>query len=162
MKLKDLKEWGGRDLPGFGDEATWGGRTPYGSDDDEQVDPMADFTRTDMLDNSCFFIDIGEFDIKDQVTDEELAAHFKKLDYKIANDTGHSLVQAFYHSIKPMWLFCCADPDRFVHADAIPELKALTEKMGEPNWSITQIQAGVREWMKIVDAYPNTKQDILS
>lgn len=159
MKLKDLKEWGGRDLPGFGDEATWGGRSPDGGDDRASLkDYLAsDYTETSELDNECFFIDPGEFDIKDD--EAEILRCFKNLGVTVKNDTGHPLAVAFMHAFKPVWNFCCSGPDRWIADEHIPKLRELCTSVG-PDFTITQIQALSKQWVNIAESGPTTLDEI--
>lgn len=164
MKLKDLKEWGGRDLPGFGDEATWGGRRPYGEDDDDDRGDFAsylssEYTETPELDKDCFMIDPGEF--SKTMTEEDILESLKILGYKIQNDTGHPFATAFMHAIKPMWNFCCDGPDRFVKNEHVSELEELCTPVGK-QFTITQLQVLCKKWLAIAESSPTTKKEILS
>lgn len=144
MKLKQLKEWGGRDLPGFGDEATWGGRTPY-PDDDEQEDPLADYYRTDddALDG-IFIVDPGEY----SNGDPDVEAQLKRDGYKITNDTGHGFPEAFSHAQKPVYnFFCAGTEDHYVSTYVIAELKRIAGEAGK-SFTITELQALNKKWMQ--------------
>lgn len=161
MKLKDLKEWGGRDLPGFGDEATWGGRTPHGSDDDEQQS-LADYIKNEFVSTAdapddAFFINVGWFHLDD--TEKEIQENLKHSKVTVTNDTGHDFAKAFNHAIKPMWDFCCGDTDHFISHEGIRAMQALTQQMGN-KFSVTDLKAGVSKWMSIANAGPNTLDDI--
>lgn len=161
MKLKDLKEWGGRDLPGFGDEATWGGRRPRSEEEDETDDfggyLASEYTETPELDNACFPIDPGEFskDSDEAFIKESLGI----LGYKVQNDTGHPFAAAFLHAIKPVWNFCCDGPERWVKNEHIEELTQLSASIGK-EFTITQLQAVCKRWLQIAEASPTTKKEI--
>lgn len=144
MKLKQLKEWGGRDLPGFGDEATWGGRTPT-IDDDEPEDPLADYFRTDADElNGIFIVDPGEY----SNDDPEVEAQLKRDGYRIENDTGHSFVAAFSHAQKPVYnYFCSGTEDRYVSMYVVAELKRLAQEAGK-KFTITDLQRLNNKWMQ--------------
>lgn len=159
MKLTDLKEWGGRDLPGFGDEATWGGRSPDGGGDRASLQDYlsSDYTNTSELDNECFFIDPGEFGPHDD--EVELKKIFKNLGITVENDTGHPLPVAFTHAFKPVWNFCCNGPDRWIAKEHIPALQQLCTSVG-PTFTVTQIRALSKQWLNIAESGPTTIDEI--
>lgn len=163
MKLRDLKEWGGRDLPGPGDEATWGGRTPYGDEDDQRADLgeylKNNFVSTADAPDDAFFINIGWFHMND--TEKEINENLKGLGLKVANDTGHAYASAFLHAIKPMWDFCCGNTDHYLTHDKVRSLQELTAQMGK-SFSITEMKAGVKKWMSIAQDGATTLDDIAS
>ena len=160
MKLKDLKEWGGRDLPGFGDEATWGGRSPDGGDDRVSVEEYIknDYVSTADLNYEYFFVDPGEFDVKD--TEEQIMQGLKNLSIKVTNDTGHPFATAFMHAIKPVWNFCCAGEDRWIAKEHLPALAELVSNGSAEEFTITQLQALSKKWLDVAQSGPNTLSEI--
>lgn len=164
MKLKDLKEWGGRDLPGFGDEATWGGRRPHGEDDDDRSslsDYMSsDFVSTADMPDNAFIVPVGAIHHDD---DEASIKNTLKVDGEgivVSNDTGHDYAKAFHHCIQPMWDFACGgEEERYVSRDRVKPLQDLVAQMGK-KFSMTDLQAGVKKWMDVATDGPTTKAEI--
>lgn len=140
MKLKDLKEWGGRDLPGPGDEATWDGRSPEGDDE-----PAMQSVSIDELPQEYMFVDPRAFA---QLEDESgIVKYMKTCGFsKVTNDTGHQFVPAIKHALKPMFQV-------FQSGGAIPiasldGLADLSETLPE-DITITQIQAAAKKWVNL-------------
>lgn len=143
MKLKDLKEWGGRDLPGFGDEATWGGRSPEGTDE-----PAQQTTSVDELPQEYMFVDPRALaHLEDEA---EIVKYMQTCGFsKVINDTGHQFVPAFKHALKPMFQV-------FQSGGAVPvanldSLAKLGESLSE-DVTITQIQAAAKKWANLAQA----------
>lgn len=143
MKLKQLKE-AGRDLPGFGDEATWGGRTPY-PDDDEQVNPLDGFVTVDSDElDGTFIVDPGLYSSDDPKIEKDLA----EAGFKITNDTGHSFTAAFAYAQKHVENFFIHDNDsKYVSVNVIPALKQQAAAAGK-EFTLTQLVQLNKRWMQ--------------
>lgn len=138
MKLTDLKEWGGRDLPGPGDEATWDGRSP-----ESEHEPMAQTTPAAELAQEYLFVDPHA--IATMHDEKEIVQYMKTCGFtKVTNDTGHAFVPAIKHAIKPM----IANMHDEVAVESLPSLAQLGESLPE-QITITELQAAAKKWAHI-------------
>lgn len=140
MKLTDLKEWGGRDLPGFGDEATWGGRSPEGDDE-----PAMQSVSLDELPQEYMFVDpraIAPLNDEAEITKYLQTCGFTK----VTNDTGHQFVPAIKHALKPMFqVFQSGGEVPIASLDGLAELgETMSEKV-----SITELQVAAKKWVAL-------------
>ena len=141
MKYKKLNGH----LPGPGDEATWGRRTPYAEDPPE--DPLADYYRTDddAL-NGIFIIDPGLYASDDPNLEQQL----KDDGYAIINNTPLPFNDAFALAQQPVHVFFCGPgPDRYVSMYVINDLKRLASESGK-EMTMTELHLLNWQWMTIL------------
>lgn len=143
MKLTDLKEWGGQDLPGAGDEATWDGRSPEGDDE-----PSQQTVTVDELSQEYLFVDPRAFAQLDD--EQEIIKYMKTCGFtKVINDTGHQFVPAIKHALKPM--FQAYQSGGLIPVASLDGLAELGENLPE-DITITQIQAAAKKWANLAQA----------
>jgi len=143
MKLKDLKEWGGRDLPGPGDEATWDGRSPDNGDD-----PAQQTVTVDELPQEYMFVDPRA--IAPLEDEKEIVKYMQTCGFsKVSNDTGHQFVPAIKHALKPM--FQAYQSGGVIPVASLDGLAELSESLPE-DITITQIQAAAKKWANLAQA----------
>ena len=136
----------GKDLPGPGDESTWGGRTPYVEDPPD--DPLADYYRTDDDALNCIFIiDPGRYSVLDSDVEQRL----KDDGYAIINNTPLTFIEAFSLAQQPVHAFFCdpKGPDRYVSMYVINDLKRLASESGK-EMTMTELHLLNWQWMTVL------------
>lgn len=163
MKLHHLKEWGRSDLPGFGDQATFGGRSPDTENSQQSFDDYikTEYTHVSELPEDAFPVPVGWLHL--DFDEAEITKTLKKYGgLSVSNDTGHPFAQAFNHVIKPLWNFSCnSDEDQLILKSDENQLKAISASSGK-QITITQLQAIVKKWMAVATKGPNTLADARS